>query len=193
MHAKEWILFKKNLGYNLSIDETALSNGELYTIITNKAAKGKKGALVAMIAGTKADTIIRIINKIPEKYRKIVKEVTLDMAGSVNKIVRKCFPKATLVIDRFNVQKLAYDAIQEIRIKYRRDAINKETEAILEEQSCPTKNMLPPPMRMGIQKNNCWPEVAIYFSNLGTTGHPVKKQGPKFYSGSLLILKRLTP
>jgi hypothetical protein len=30
-----------------------ISNGELYTILTNKAAKGKKGAIVAMIAGTK--------------------------------------------------------------------------------------------------------------------------------------------
>jgi hypothetical protein len=30
-----------------------LSNGELYTILTNKAAKGKKGTIVAMIAGTK--------------------------------------------------------------------------------------------------------------------------------------------
>jgi hypothetical protein len=28
-----------------------LFNGELYTILTNKAAKGKKGTIVAMIAG----------------------------------------------------------------------------------------------------------------------------------------------
>jgi len=134
-NAKEWILFKKNLGYHLSIDETALSNGDLYTIITNKAAKGRKGALVAMIEGTKADKIIQILKTIPEKYRKIVKEVTLDMAGSMNKIVKKCFPKATLVIDRFHVQKLAYDAIQEIRIKHRWDAINNETDAIQEAKS----------------------------------------------------------
>jgi hypothetical protein len=48
----------------LSIDETSLSNGELYTILTNKAAKGKKGAIVAMIAGTKAQTVIAIKNTI---------------------------------------------------------------------------------------------------------------------------------
>ena len=52
------------------------------------------------------------------------------MAGSMNKIVRSCFPSATRVIDRFHVQKLAYDALQEIRIKYRWDAINEETNAI---------------------------------------------------------------
>jgi hypothetical protein len=43
----------ENIGKRLSIDETSLSNGELYTILTNKAAKGKKGTIVAMIAGTK--------------------------------------------------------------------------------------------------------------------------------------------
>ena len=43
-HAKEWILFPENIGSSLSIDETSLSQGELYTVITNKAAKGKKGA-----------------------------------------------------------------------------------------------------------------------------------------------------
>jgi len=129
-HAKDWLLFPKNLGYQLSIDETSLSSGDLYTIITNKAAKGKKGCLVAMIEGTKADNIIKILKKIPEKQRNIVKEVTLDMAGSMNKIVRRSFPKAMLVIDRFHVQKLAYDAVQEMRIKHRWDAIDKETNAL---------------------------------------------------------------
>lgn len=131
-HAGQWILFPENLGPYLSIDETSLSNGELCMIITNKQAKGQKGALVAMLEGTSSDTIIPFINQMPEKERDKVEEVTLDMAGSMNKIVRACFPKATLVIDRFHVQKLAYDAIQEMRIAHRWDAINKETDAIQE-------------------------------------------------------------
>ena len=40
-HAEEWILFPENIGTNLSIDETSLSNGELYTIVTNKKASEK--------------------------------------------------------------------------------------------------------------------------------------------------------
>ena len=48
-HADQRLLFPGNIGKFLSIDETALTNGELYTIITNKKAKGKKGVLVAMI------------------------------------------------------------------------------------------------------------------------------------------------
>lgn len=50
-HSLDWILFKENAGEYLSIDETSLSQGELYTIVTNKPAKGKKGAFVAMEKG----------------------------------------------------------------------------------------------------------------------------------------------
>jgi transposase len=112
-------LFPENIGSHLSLDETAFSNGDLYTILTNKKAKGKKGVIVTMIKGTKAETVIKILHKIPLKHRKKVKEVTLDMAGNMRLIVKKSFPNATLVIDRFHVQKLALDALQEIRIKHR--------------------------------------------------------------------------
>jgi transposase len=126
-HACEWMLFPENIGPRLSLDETSLSNGELYTILTNKAAKGRKGALVAMIKGTKAEAIIEVIKRIPKRLRQRVEEITLDMAGSMNLVARRCFPRVKLVIDRFHVQKLAYDALQEIRIAHRWDAINEET------------------------------------------------------------------
>jgi transposase len=124
------LLFAQNIGKRLSLDETAFSNGELYTILTNKKAKGKKGALIAMVRGTKADVVIKILQKIPLKQRNKVEEVTLDMAGNMGLIVKKSFPNAVQVIDRFHVQKLALDALQEIRIKHRWDAIDKENDAI---------------------------------------------------------------
>jgi len=129
-HAQQWLLFPENIGPHLSLDETSLSKGELYTILTNKAAKGQKGTLVAIIEGTESATVIEVLNRIPQEIRELVTEVTLDMAGSMNKIVKRCFPKASLVIDRFHVQKLAYEAIQEMRIAHRWDAINEETNAI---------------------------------------------------------------
>jgi len=48
----------------------------------------------------------------------------------MEKIVRSSFPKAELVTDRFHVQKLAYDAVQEMRIKYRWEAIDQENKEI---------------------------------------------------------------
>ena len=124
------MLYPDNIGPHLSIDETALTRGELYTIITNKSAKGKKGALVAIIAGTNAEYINSILGRIPLKTRRRVEEITLDMAPSMNLISRKSFPNAELVTDRFHVQKLTLEAVQQLRIKHRWEAIDKENEAI---------------------------------------------------------------
>lgn len=123
-------MYPENIGKHLSLDETAFSNGDLYTILTNKQAKGKKGAIVAMVKGTKAEVVIKVLSKLTLKNRSRVQEVTLDMAGNMGLIVRQSFPNATLVIDRFHVQKLALDALQEIRIKHRWEALDKESDEI---------------------------------------------------------------
>lgn len=129
-HAKDWILFPENLGTHLSIDETALSQGELYTLLTNKAAKGKKGSLVAMVKGTDSERVIDVLRKIPEAKRNKVREVTLDMAASMERIVRRSFPKAQQVTDRFHVQQLVHEAVQEMRIAHRWEAIDQENKEI---------------------------------------------------------------
>jgi transposase len=129
-HSEDWLLYEKNLGKHLSLDETSLSNGELYTILTNKSAKGKKGCLVAIVKGTKAVDVIGILMKIPAERRQIVEEVTVDMAGSMNLIAKKCFPKTEIVTDRFHVQKLASEAVQEERIRLRWEAIELENNEI---------------------------------------------------------------
>lgn len=129
-HARKWVLYPKNLGKHLSIDETSLSDGELYTIITNKAAQGRQGAIVAIVAGTKAESVVDILHKIPVKERKKVTEITLDMAGNMDFISRRSFPNAVRVTDRFHVQKLATEALQEMRIKYRWEALDAENDAI---------------------------------------------------------------
>jgi transposase len=130
-HAKDWLIFPENIGKRLSIDEVALSQGELYTVITNKKAKGRAGSIVAIVKGTVSTEVIRRVNKIGESKRRSVEEITLDMASTMKQIAKSCFPLATQVTDRFHVQKLASEAVQEVRIKYRWEAIDKENEAIL--------------------------------------------------------------
>jgi len=80
-HASDWVLFPENMGTHLSIDETALSQGELYTIVTNKAGKGKKGSLIALIKGTESEYINAVLKQIPASLRRKVVEVTLDMCS----------------------------------------------------------------------------------------------------------------
>jgi transposase len=125
-HAEKWMLFAENIGEKLSIDEVEVTNGELYTVLTNKSAHGKKGCLVAMCEGTKASEIALILNQIPLEQRAKVLEVTLDMSESMEAIVKRTFPNAKLVTDRFHVQQLISEALQEVRIAFRWEAIKEE-------------------------------------------------------------------
>lgn len=129
-HAQDWIVFPENIGPYLSLDEVCLSQGELYTVLTNKAARGKKGALLAVVKGTVSDRVIEILQRIPYRLRKQVQEVTLDLAPTMERIARHSFPMAQLVSDRFHVQQLAGDAVQELRIVYRWEAIDQESKEI---------------------------------------------------------------
>jgi len=38
---------------------------------------------VAIVAGTKTETVIEVLRKLPESHRKKVKEITLDMADNM--------------------------------------------------------------------------------------------------------------
>ena len=108
----------------------SLSKGELYIFVTNKSGRGKKKTLVASVKGTKSQDIVDVLNLIPLKTRKIVEEITLDMANNMQSASRLCFPESILVTDRFHVVRLIMEALQHLRIKYRWEEIEKENQAI---------------------------------------------------------------
>ena len=124
------MIFEDNIGPYLSIDELSLTQGELYTFLTNKAGRGKTGTLVASCKGTSSKDIIAAIERIPIYKRMTVKEVTLDMARNMEAAVKNLFPKAKLVTDRFHVVKLVIDALQHIRVKMRWAEMDIENKAI---------------------------------------------------------------
>ena len=53
--------------YRYTFAETSLSDGELYTVLTNKDAHGRKGALAAIVAGTKAEVVREALDHIPQE------------------------------------------------------------------------------------------------------------------------------
>lgn len=112
----------------MSIDETSLSEGELYTIITNKDAKGKKGALAAMVKGTKSSVITKTLEQVPLSIRVAVKEITADLDSSMASICHDNFICAMQTADRFHVQGVVHEAVQELRILERRKAIDEDNE-----------------------------------------------------------------
>ena len=124
------MLFPDNIGAQVSIDEVAVTNGELWTVVTNKEKHGRKGALMAMIKGTKAADIAKVLLKMPAEKRNTVTETTMDMAENMEAAVRASFPRTKIVTDRFHVQQLVSEAVQEIRIELRRAVTKEENEAI---------------------------------------------------------------
>lgn len=124
------MLFPNNFGNDMSLDETSLSNGEVYTILTNKAAHGGRGALAAMVRGVASDTVSAILKKVPRELRRGVRTVTTDLSSAMMLTVRTVFPKAKFINDRFHVQQLMTEAVDQMRIAFRWEVLAEENEAI---------------------------------------------------------------
>ena len=74
--------------------------------------------------------------KLSRRRRYQVREITLDMAPNMEQIARTCFPAAKRVTDRFHVQKLAYEAVQEMRVKARWEVLDEESTRIAYTKAC---------------------------------------------------------
>lgn len=120
------LVYPENFGERMSIDEVALSKGELYTVLTNKDKRGRKGALAALIKGTKNEVVTKALERVPIEKKMVIREITADLANSMDWICRTNFMNATLTADRFHVQQLFSEGVQEVRIELRREAMNEE-------------------------------------------------------------------
>ena len=134
-HADVYVIFPENIGPDMSLDETCLSNGDVYTILTNKAAHGRKGALAAMVKGVATGTVVSILTKIPMEKRREVKTVTTDLSSAMMLTVRRAFPEARLINDRFHVQQLMSGAVDQLRIRHRWEVLDAENKAIREHRA----------------------------------------------------------
>ncbi len=134
-HADEYILFPDNTGQDMSLDETGLSNGDVCTTLTNKAAHGRKGALAAMVRGVASEVVGGILKEIPFKKRLEVETVTTDSSSAMMPTVRTAFPGARLINDRFHVQRLMSEAVDRLRIRHRREVLDQENKATKEHRA----------------------------------------------------------
>ena len=121
-HASEWILLPQNVGKEHGIDETSLQ-GELYTIVHNKEAHGRKGAIIAVVKGTNPADVLKALMQLPEDKRKMVESITMDLSDCMRAIAREAFSKATVIRDCFHVVKRGGEGCEEIRLRLKREAI----------------------------------------------------------------------
>ena len=64
--------------------------------------------------------------QIQEELRKAVIEVTMDHSDVMNAVVREVFPDARFTMDCFHTVQIVGDAIEEIRMQSKREAMKEE-------------------------------------------------------------------
>lgn len=171
-----------NIGPYMSLDETCLSNGEVWTFLTNKEGKGVRGTLAAAIPGTKSDEIISsLINAMGKSVRRRVKEVTCDLSPSMMLIAQEVFYDAYVVNDRFHVQQVYNEAVDEIRIDIRRKLIAEENER---DKSIPPmtysngetmRQILARSKHTLMMSSNKWTDIQRHRVNILFKHHPILK------------------
>ena len=114
-----------NFGKNMAIDDKNIG-GEGYTIISNKDT----GKIAVMMMTTKAKIIVEILSQIPTNILFSVETITKDLAEGYDWVSRQMFIKASRIADKFHVIKLALQSLQDIRVRYRQEALREERERV---------------------------------------------------------------
>lgn len=98
----------------LSLDEFSREKGKrkFVTVVSDL----DKSSLLEVIDSHKSDEIIEVLKAQPQAMRENVKEVSVDMWGGFQKVIKEVFPNALIVIDRFHVMKLVNKALNKIRL-----------------------------------------------------------------------------
>ena len=61
--------------------------------------------VIAMVRGTKAEDVIKVLLQLPLEERQKVVEVTMDLSESMRSIVESIFPNARITLDCFHIMK----------------------------------------------------------------------------------------
>jgi transposase len=115
-------IFKpENMGENLAIDEKNIGD-EVYTILSNKDT----GKAITVIEGLKQKMLEKILSHLSQGKRFQVKTISKDLARNFDWIARTMFPNAQRIADKFHIIKLALEALQAVRTRYRQEVLKAE-------------------------------------------------------------------
>jgi transposase len=115
-------IFKpENFGKNMALDDKNVG-GEGCTVLSNKDT----GKIAVLAQTTKASELTEILQKVSVKIRYGVETISKDLAENYDWIARTLFLKAIRIDDKFHVLKLGFEALQDVRVRYRQEVLTKE-------------------------------------------------------------------
>jgi transposase len=97
----------------LSFDEIHFRKGQMTFVI----ADAKSHDLIDLVENRQLETLTQYFYKIPLKVRQAVKFITIDMYKPYLTLIRKLFPQAKIIIDRFHLVQLLNRAFNKSRIQ----------------------------------------------------------------------------
>jgi transposase len=65
--------------------------------------------------GKSAETLAKFFNLLGKERSALIEQASIDMSGGYIKAITEGLPQAEIVFDRFHVQRLASDALDEVR------------------------------------------------------------------------------
>lgn len=96
----------------IGVDELSYRKGQQYVTVVVDHALGR---VIWAKRGRSSETLGAFFEELGPKRAAQLKFVTLDMAQCYIKAVQAHAPQAAIVFDRFHVQRLAHDAVDEVR------------------------------------------------------------------------------
>jgi len=86
----------------------------------------ERGEIVWASEGKSAATLTRFFDELGPQRCSELEAVTIDLSAAYIKAVTDASPRARIIFDRFHVQRLAHDALDEVRRREVRDAIGED-------------------------------------------------------------------
>jgi transposase len=97
---------------NIGVDEFGYRKRHRYVTVV---VDHDRQRVVWAIKGKSSETLDSFFSELGEQRTALLEAVTIDMSASYIKSITDNAPNATIVFDRFHVQKLASEAIDEVR------------------------------------------------------------------------------
>ncbi|MEJ6485870.1 ISL3 family transposase [Nostoc punctiforme UO1] len=97
----------------ICLDEISMRKGQgnFVTVVADIS----EGNLIEMIDSHRSEAIIEVLMKQAIEVREQVEEVSIDMWGGFPKVIKKVFPNAEIIIDRFHVMKVVNKDLNKLR------------------------------------------------------------------------------
>jgi transposase len=150
---------------NISVDELSWRKHHRYiTVVIDQ----DRGHVVWAAPGKDAKTLLSFFEQLGKERAELIRTVSADLSGAFTKAIKEACPNATIVYDRFHVQRLAHDALDSVRREEVRGAEGADAKSIKH-------------TRWALQKNP-WNMSAIDSSKL----RDVQRDNKRLYRAYLL-------